>query len=497
MIQWPGALASPGHDVFDGLDDRPSFGALPMIFDSRQIATLILLSAGLVVVLSIGGSRRAVADLARQASNPKIVISVTLYLGWLVLIHWIALFLGLWNFRLIGESIFWVGASGFSVFVLAITEAGKKEAFFRGRLREALGLAAIFEFYLNVKTLPVYGELLIQALAIILILFRAATQRDSSRSALGRFLTAVLALIGLLLFAYTTVSTVSNWRGLDKVQELRKLFMTFWLLVGALPFLYLLALVAAYGQIFAMMKATTGRGRTSIRSRLGVLTGLRGRLTDVRTFEPAFSRMAAEASSWRRGYVATRLFKQRRAAEIAQKEARLSKLAQNAGVSGTDARGRQLDRREFEETERALRWVATVQMGRYEGNGNSYVPDVLDIIGEFERHGLARDHGVVVRVRRDGQAWYAYRRVVSGWVLAVGSRTAPPDQWFYDGPEPRKDFPANVQVGGDRPTNIPQTGPEKCRYPDFFPACLAFGVLNVPRAARLDLASWRCGRIFH
>jgi len=147
----------------------------------------------------------------------------------------------------------------------------------------------------------------------------------------------------------------------------------------------------------------------------------------------AVSRLAAENGTYRGGLAATREAKRHRAAKIAEEDARARRLSTHAGVPGPDDEGRWLDQREFDETKQALRWVATVQMGRYRGNKNRYVSDALNIIGDFDRYGLPEKHGVIVSVRPDGQAWFAYRRTITGWVLAIGSRDAPLDQWFYDG----------------------------------------------------------------
>jgi hypothetical protein len=80
-------------------------------------------------------------------------------------------------------------------------------------------------------------------------------------------------------------------------------------------------------------------------------------------------------------------------------------------------------------------------MGWHNNQGKRYRPYLLTRIGDFERQGLPAEHGIVMEVRKDGQAWYAYRRTVTGWVLGIGARKAPPDQWFYDGPEPPKSYP--------------------------------------------------------
>jgi hypothetical protein len=419
------------------------------VFDDRQLATLILIAVALLLVLCSGSGRRTATDLARQALSPAITIPLALYLGWLALVHWFAALVDLWNTRLIGESIFWFGASGLSLAYLAATGAGKQGGFFHGRLREAAAFAVLFECYLNVKTLPLIGELILQTVVTVIVAMRALTQRDPSRARLDRFLSRFLIFTGLALILYTTVAAAAGWAGLDVVQELRKFFMPFWLTLGALPFAYLFALFAAYDKIFRLAKAATGQDGVSWAARLGVVVGLGVKLPDIHAFGPRFSRIATETGTYEGGLAATREAKRYRATKIAEVEASARRLSANAGVPGADDEGRRLDQREFNETKQALRWVATVQMGRYRGNRNRYVSDVLNILGDFDRHGLPGDHGVFVNVRHDGQAWFAYRRTITGWVLASGSREAPPDQWFYDGPEPPSGYPGESPGWGD------------------------------------------------
>lgn len=419
------------------------------VFDDRQLATLVLITVALLLVLCTTSGRRTAANLARQALSPAITTPLILYLSWLALVHWFAALVDLWNTRLIGESVFWFGASGLSLIYLASTQAGKQDDLFHGRLREAVGFAVFFECYLNVKTLPLVGELILQTAVIVVVVMRMLTERDERYGRIDRFLRRSLVFTGLGLILYTTVAAARGWAGLDMVQELRKFFMPFWLTLGALPFVYLFALFAAYDKVFALARAATGRDRVPWGSKLGVVVGLGGRLPDIRAFGPRFSSLAVDTGTYGGGLAATREAKRHRAAKLAEEEAKARKLSANAGVLGADSEGRRLDQREFDETKQALRWVATVQIGRYPGNENRYVSDILKIVGDFDRHGLPGEHNVVVNVQHDGQAWFAYRRTISGWVLAIGSRDAPPDQWFYDGPEPPSGYPGESPGWGD------------------------------------------------
>ena len=131
---------------------------------------------------------------------------------------------------------------------------------------------------------------------------------------------------------------------------------------------------------------------------------------------------------------------------------RADDLRRFAGVSGTDEDGRQLDRREFAETIDALEWVATCQSGWYQNRtGGKYPKDLVEKLGDMFGRGLPPEHGIQLKVRKDGQAWFAWRRTITGWCFAVGGMGPPPKQWFYDGPEPPTGYPGSSDGWAERP----------------------------------------------
>jgi hypothetical protein len=188
------------------------------------------------------------------------------------------------------------------------------------------------------------------------------------------------------------------------------------------------------------MRFLNERKRPAIRARLGVVMGLRTRLLDIHGFGGQYARRASSAKTIRGAMAAVRDFKTDRARQAAEEQAQRDRLEAFAGMKGINEQGQQLDRREFAETQEALRWVATCHMGWY-NRRKRYRRDLLEILGDFDRQGLTADHGIVMKVRKDGQAWYAYRRTITGWVLGIGASKGTLDQWFYDGPEPPSSYP--------------------------------------------------------
>jgi len=221
--------------------------------------------------------------------------------------------------------------------------------------------------------------------------------------------------------------------------------MSVWLPVVALPFVYVFALVASYELAFMRLGFANDRGRLSVKTRLAVILGLNGQVRDVNAFAGGWTRQVAEAPTFRIALERVRSFRQHRVEQRLEDQERQDRLKRYAGMDGTDAEGKRLDQREFAETKEALRWLATCHMGWYRNRGGRYQPDLLERLGGFTSRGLPEEHGIVMEVRSDGQAWYAWRRTVSGWVFAFGAGAKPPDQWLYDGPDPPTGFPGSAE----------------------------------------------------
>jgi hypothetical protein len=131
--------------------------------------------------------------------------------------------------------------------------------------------------------------------------------------------------------------------------------------------------------------------------------------------------------------------------------------AELAGSDEVDDAGRRLDRREFVPTRDSLRWLAICQMGAY-GNTGRYDENRLTIVeSSFTRKGLPAAHGIEMHVRPDGQAWWAWRRTVSGWCLGIGAVGPNPSQWFYDADVPPAAGPDEDPAawGGHEHANLP------------------------------------------
>lgn len=115
-------------------------------------------------------------------------------------------------------------------------------------------------------------------------------------------------------------------------------------------------------------------------------------------------------------------------------------LEAHAGSDAIDEHGGRVDRREFTETRAVLDLLSTSQMGWHRQRG-AFRPDLVPevyVTEDFIRRGLPKNHGVHAMVDLGGQAFSAWRRTITGWVLGIALVVEDEHmaEWHYAGAEP-------------------------------------------------------------
>lgn len=416
--------------------------------NNRELATFILLGAGLLVLVRSRDGRQSLASIGKQLCVSKLTPLFGVYVAIVAGALWCAHSLGLWTSQLVGATILWFLFVGFAWFI-NLGGAGTDPDFFKRRLFEVLGLAAFFEFFLNAQALPLAAEIVLQLVLLLFVGVDVVASRNPEQQAVAKLASAVIITITSGLLIYTIVRLATDWSSIDKEALANELLMPIWLTLAVIPYLYVVAFYMGYELLFTMLAFVNGRKPPTLRARLGIVLGLRGALVDVDQFRGLPAREAAQSRSIRGAIHAVRRFKQERAADAAARAVARQTLVDNAGRQGVYENGLVLDRREFAETKKALDWLATCHMGWYrnEDRPDEYRADLLDVLIGSHQLDLPSDAPIVTRVRKDKQAWYAYRKTPSGHIFGIGASGPPPSQWHYDGPMPPSGYPAKGSVG--------------------------------------------------
>lgn len=408
----------------------------------RELASLILVSCVALWVLSRPEGRAGLRSVLGAFLTPKISVPFLLYAAYVAIV--VATFGGwsqLWEPRLLKDTIIWFAMSG-AVLFFRFGEA-RKPGFVGARIRGALKVAVFLEFYINLVAYPLPWELALQVTAAVLSILSIVAATDPQTKGVGRVTAAVLGALGTALLLITGWQVVRDLATLDVVGTARDFLLPLWLIVVSVPFIYVLALWAHYETAFLRIDLTGPDQKAHRRAKLALLWGLGLRNPDVAQFGGAWLNELVLARTWRETVAKVREYRRWRAAAEAISQKAADDLVTYEGIAGTDEEGRLLDRREFAETIRVLESIGSAHMGWYRNAPRDrYKTKLADVMSAFTR-GLPDDHGIHMHVRKDGRAWYAWRRAVTGWVFAIGASGPPPDQRFYDGPEPPDGYPGS------------------------------------------------------
>lgn len=411
---------------------------------NREWATLFWIAFVLVIALTRPGGRAGIRQLVGAFLVRVFFVIAGLYVAWIAGLIWIAHNFGLWDLSLAKDSLIWAITVGFPLLFKSIKEA-TEPGYFGRQIRQTVALSVFVGFYLNLVSAPLPAEIAIWPVLLFVGVAPTLTRTNKDLARYQRFYDRLAALAGLAFLVAVTAWLVGNVRTLDPRALGLSFLLPIWLTAGVLP------IIGVFSIVFAYQSALNGlaRGHASVKARLALVLGFRLALRDLGAPAQGYQWDLAHSTGLRDGLRVIAKFRRSLREREAAEQHQIARLKEFAGVSGTDQDGRQLDQREFAETRRALDWLATCQMGWYNNQGHRYREDLLKIFEpDFARKGLPADHGIHLVVSRNGQAWYAWRRTITGWCFAIGAAKAPPDQWRHDGPEPPSSFPGRGSSWG-------------------------------------------------
>ncbi len=412
---------------------------------TREIATFIwLVPVTTLLWWKVPSLRNPVRRFVGIFLQPVFFVPAALFTAWMVLLIFVAARLGAWDWARLKDTLYWV-VPGF-ILMFGATKAATEPGFFRRRARDAVGYSVFFAFYLGLVTLDLPWELALVPVLTILSLIStfggaalSGTTAVSRRAGNRAGVIAGVIVIGLLV--YTTVGLAQNPAAIDRPDLARGLALPVWLTLGALPFVWAMSVLFVYENALVHMRIATTEGRLPWKSVLALIVTFRFRRTALHRFAGHWPRELVIAKGFREARTVIAKQETEVKAEAAAKQKAADDLKRYAGVPGLDARGRQLDKREFKETTDALETLASAHMGWYRSHGSRYQRDLMDKFGDVYVRGLPAEHGITMKVSGSGQSWYAWRRTPSGLCFGIGAAGPPPDQRFFEGMEPPRGFP--------------------------------------------------------
>ena len=423
-----------------------------MLLNNRELASLIWLAVAAAWILSNRNPRSATVEILKNLARPVLLVPLLLMMGWVALEIWVGSKLTLWNIGLVSNTVVWTLGTAMVLF-FNINKAADDPRFFRKTAMGTLKASVLVTFFINLFVFSLLVELILQPVLTILVMLEVISGRKPEFQMGKKVVDVLLTGVGVVLLGYTVGELYGQWAQLDPRALILQFSLPVWLTIGILPFIYILSLVLVYEGVLRGVNRATSDRRARWRTRFVVALDFGLHRKELRSFTWMWIKRVSESPDVAGARAVVQQFRdEQRATEQAKRNAE-ERLRRYAGSNDVDKDGSRLDRREFRETTIALRFLATCQMGWYRNRGKRYHREqLLSAIGDdFSRHGLPKEHGIAVRVAKDGQAWYAWRRTVTGWCFAIGAAASPPDQWEFDGPEPPKGYPGKSSDWGSGP----------------------------------------------
>jgi hypothetical protein len=254
--------------------------------NDRELALMVwyLIVIGAVIVKS-SDIRRSTWRLPRVVLHWKIAVSLIGTLAYICLEGWAGFQLGIWGWSLTTDTAFWCFGVAL-VALLNVSGATEERHWFRKAILESLGAATLFSFLVNVFSFDLWIELLFVPFMITagLVLLVARAQPDQQQAI--RPLRGILLSVSIALAGRTVLLALLDWRTIDHTALLDALLMPIWMIIGFIPWLYIIALVSQYEQILLEIRFSGIEERPVARwAKVALLRTLGVRLSKLSQFD--------------------------------------------------------------------------------------------------------------------------------------------------------------------------------------------------------------------
>ena len=217
-------------------------------FSNREIAILIWLAIGLITVLIIGRTQKPLAGIVKLLFSKTFLKWFALIFIYISLIIYFLFRIGLWNFRLTGDTLFWI----FGVALILVFNLNKAENinYFKKMVYNSIRWTIIIEFIFNFYEFSIAIELTIIPIMIVLALTKVVAGNDQKLKSVDRFISNVISTLGIIVVILVIYKAIKNFNSLISLDTLRSFLSIPLLTILFIPFLYLFALYAKYEMLF-------------------------------------------------------------------------------------------------------------------------------------------------------------------------------------------------------------------------------------------------------
>lgn len=402
---------------------------------NREWASLILVCLAISPFLLIAKWRRGCGPsfLRLLVALWSLAYFWAFYFAYCLAVILLAWRIGIWNTDLTKDTVLLILFVGLPL-VFSVTKFASGNLLLRRVALESLGISAILTAYVQLESLSLWAEFLIQLFAVTIALVAVGAGVITKDRRLGAIANGFLTVMGVCLLAYTTKAAISEWTASDWSEAGWSLALSVWLPLALLPFLYVSGFFIVASSALTMALFRNGHKQHRPKSRLAGYLGLRFSLKLANEFIGDWRLALGNTEGFREGLRVMKGFRQ--AVKERDKSLKTYKKHMDAthGSKGFDQDGLVMDRREFHVTKERLDDIYWAARANYQEAKRGYNAGLLELLPSLYADGLPDE--LSIQISKDCQSWMAWRQTPSGLYLGMGGTPQSQEEWQFDGSTP-------------------------------------------------------------
>lgn len=223
-----------------------------LVVSNRELAALVYTVILITDIILYHSTRRALVAVIKIAFSVKIILMVSLTMGYIALGVYVLNRCELWAFRYLKETVLWAVFSGLTIGISGVTER-KPNQFYIGVMKSQVRIAVVIGFIVNLYSLPLLGELVLLPALTSVGIMGVLSEKDENLYKAKGCLETIQAMVGIGLLVYVGYQIYHQPDKFFNASVIRSFSIPILLAVWTIPAGYALSIISAYESAFIRM----------------------------------------------------------------------------------------------------------------------------------------------------------------------------------------------------------------------------------------------------
>lgn len=222
------------------------------IFNNREIAILIWTLIALAWMSSQKNIRISILNVLFCLRQKKIIMIFISMFVYVILIVFLLYKIEIWDISMAKDTFFWLFGIAI-VMLINFNHANEDKQYFKKIVLDNFRLILILEFVVNFYVFNFVVELIMVPMLSIIVLMGTVAGTQKEYMVVEKIMNSILAIFGICFIVFSCFSIANNFQNFATVANLYSFLLPIILTIVYLPFIYFIALYAAYENIFVRL----------------------------------------------------------------------------------------------------------------------------------------------------------------------------------------------------------------------------------------------------